>query len=169
MKVGHVLFSAVQFVFAALIILLGVFCIGLEHAVHFRIALARFIAETTASFSIIGALILGCGVLLLVGFYFMHRGAYYRLKMGKREHLVDPMVIRGYVEHYWKEVFPENDYSVDVNVSGGQKLEIYVELPLLSEDRQEQVLVKTEKELTEILQKHLGYKREFGLSVLIKS
>jgi hypothetical protein len=169
MKAGSLLFSAAQFVFASLVILLGGFFIGLQHAFHLRIAISHFFAESTTSFSLIGYLILGCGLLLLIGFYLMNRGVYYRIKMGMREHLVDSAVVRSYVDEYWKGVFPEHHYSVDVSVTSDQKLEIYVELPLLPEATQEAILVKTEEELSQILQKHIGYKKEFALSVLIKS
>ncbi len=168
MKAGNVLFSAVQFVFSVLVILLGVFFIGLQNAPHLRVVIARFFSETTAPFSLLGYLIIGCGILLLIGFYAMNKGVYYRVKMGKKELLIDPAVIRGYVEEYWSQTFPEHRLSVEVGVSKDQKLEMFVELPLLSSEKQEEVLEKAESELSRILQKHIGYRKEFALSVLIK-
>ncbi|MBS0605218.1 MAG: hypothetical protein JSS60_09330 [Verrucomicrobia bacterium] len=168
MKAGNLLFSAVQFVFAVLVILLGGFFIGLEHAPHLRFAIATYFSETAAPFSLIGYLILGCGVLLLVGFYTMNRGTYYRVKMGRKEMQVDPAVIRSYVDVYWKQAFPEHDLSVDVGVSSEQKLELFVELPLQDLEKQKVILEKAEIELGRILHKQIGYKKEFVLSVLIK-
>jgi hypothetical protein len=168
MKTGNLLFSAVQFVFALLVILIGAFFIGLQHAPHLRVAIARFFSESTASFSFIGYLVLGCGVLLMLGFYAMHRGAYYRVKMGKKNLLVDPAVIRGYVDKYWKQTFPDQHLAVDVAVATNQKLELFVEFPLLTKEQQQEILEKAEVELAQILRKHFGYQKEFALSIFIK-
>jgi hypothetical protein len=168
MKTGNLLFSAVQFVFAALVILLGVFFIGLQNASHLRYEIADFFAQSTANFTLLGALILGCGVLLLIGFYTMHRGHYYRVTMGPQETLVDPAVIRSYVQEYWRKQFPEQELSVDVVISKAQKMEIFLELPFLSGEKQQEVLEKAEKDLERMLQKQIGYKKEFVLSVLVK-
>lgn len=168
MKVGNLLFSAVQFVFAVLIILLGGFFIGLQYASHLRFAIARFFSAATVPFSLIGYLILTCGIFLLIGFYAMYRGVFYRVKMGSGELRIDPAIIKGYLGDYWKKTFPEHNLSVDVSMSKDQKLEMFIELPLLSEENREAVLEKAELELSSILQRHIGYKKDFALSVLIK-
>jgi hypothetical protein len=168
MKAGNLLFSAVQFVFAILIILLGAFFVGLQYAPHLRYIIANFFAQTAVDFSLIGYLILTCGVLLLVGFYAMYRGMYYRLKMGRNEFLVDPAVIRGYVREYWKTVFPEHELSVEIDLSKDQNIEMFVELPFLSPEKQQVILEKAENDLGQVLQKYLGYRREFLISILVK-
>ncbi len=167
MKAGNLLFSAVQFVFVVLVILLGGFFIGFQHAPHLRFLVSHFFSDPTVSFSLIGYFILGCGVFLLIGFCVMHGGIYYRVKMKGGDLLVDPVVIRSYVDEYWKNAFPDHDLSVEVSVSN-QALEMFVELPLLSEENQEAFLEKAEVELAQILQKRLGYYKEFSLSVLVK-
>ncbi len=168
MKSGNLLYSAAQFVFAVLIILLGGLFIGLQHASHLRLAIADFFSQSSASFSLIGYLIMGCGLLLLIGFYSMHRGFYYRLNMGQKETWIDPAVIRGHVKTYWKRTFPEDDLAVQVDLSKDQKIELFVEMPILSEEKQMQVLEQAEKELGMLLKKQLRYEKEFVLSVLIK-
>lgn len=168
MKTGNLLFSAVQFVFSALVMLLGVFFIGLQYASHLRISIARFFLESTLSFSVIGFLILGCGVLLLIGFYAMNRGGYYSVKMGKQKMVVDPTVIREYVANYWKEVFPEHRLAVEVGVTKDQKFELLVEFPSVPLENQESILEKAESDLTQILKKQIGYQKEFSVCVLVK-
>jgi hypothetical protein len=168
MKAGNLLFSAVQFVFAVLIILLGAFFVGLQYAPHLRYIIANFFSQTAVHFSLIGYPILACGTLLLVGFYIMYRGMYYRLKMGRNEFLVDPAVIQGYVGEYWKRVFPDHELSVEIDLSKDQNIEMFVELPLLSPEKQQAILENAENELGQILQKYLGYRREFLISILVK-
>jgi hypothetical protein len=169
MKTGNLLFSAVQFVFAMLIILIGIFFIGLQHAPHLRYAIADFFSQTSITrFSFIGYLILSCGILLLSGFYAMYRGIYYSIRMGRNGVFVDPLVIQQYVREYWKTVFPDYDLSIEVDLSKDQKIGMFVELPLLSPEKQQALLEKAENDLNQILQEHLGYRREFTLSVIVK-
>lgn len=168
MKVGNLLFSAVQFVFAVLIILLGGFFVGLQYASHLRFAIARFFSAAATPFSLIGYLILTCGFFLLIGFYAMYRGVFFRVKMGNGELRIDPIIIEGYLRDYWKKTFPEHKLSVDVSISKNQKVEIYIELPFLSEENQKAVLENAELEFSSILQRYIGYKKDFALSVLIK-
>ena len=164
MKTGNLLFSAVQFVFAALVVLLGGLFIGLEYAPHLRYYIADFF-QLTPHFSLIGYLVLGCGILLMIGFFGMHRGEYYQVKMGTE---VDPAVIQAYVQDYWARQFPEQDLSVQVGLSRHQKIEMLVELPSMPLENHTAILERTEQDLGQILKKRLGYQKEFAVSVLIK-
>jgi hypothetical protein len=168
MKSGNLLYSGVQFVFAVLIILLGGLFIGLQYAPQFRFSIADFFSQSTVHFSWIGYLVLGCGILLLLGFYAMHRGVYYRLNMGQKEAWIDSAVIRGYVTDYWKKIFPEYDLSVQTSLSKEQQIELFVEFPPMSEEKQLAILEQAEKDLAVILKKRLNYEKEFLLSILIK-
>jgi hypothetical protein len=168
MKTGNLLSSAVQFVFSVLVMLLGIFFIGLQYASHLRFTIARFFSETAVSFSLIGFLILGCGLLLLVGFYTMNRGGYYCVKMGNRQMGVDPAIVREYVADYWKGVFPNQRLDVEIVVSKEQKFEMFVEFPASSFETQEIVLEKAEGDLAQILKKKIGYQKEFSVCVLVK-
>lgn len=168
MKSSNLLYSAVQFVFSVLVILLGGLFIGLQYAPQLRFSIAHFFSQSTVHFSLIGYLVLGCGFLLLIGFYAMHRGVYYQLRMGQKETWIDPAVIRGHVKEYWKEVFPDHDLSVQIDLSKEQKIEIFVELPAVCEETQMATLEKAEKALAAILKKQLRYEKEFHLCILIK-
>ena len=168
MKTGNLLFSAVQFVFAMLIILLGVFFIGLQHASHLRCTIANFFSQSAIHFSFIGYLVLACGGLLLAGFYAMHRGVYYSIKMGRNEVLIDSAVIQAMVREYWKTIFPDQNLAIEIDLTKEQKVEMFVELPLLSENQQLAIFEKAEKDLSQILKKNLGYRGEFLIAILVK-
>ena len=98
----------------------------------------------------------------------MNRGVYLALTMGKGDCLVDPVLVRGYLEDFWKKKFPDQDLSVDVSVSKDQKLEVFVEMPAFSVDEPGAFLEKAEGELCRILQSRIGYTRDFQLSLLVK-
>jgi hypothetical protein len=83
--------------------------------------------------------------------------------------LVDSFVIQGIIREYWKKVFPDQNFVIDIDLSREQKIEMFIELPLLTSEKQQKILEKAEGELTQILQKHLGYRREFLISILLKN
>jgi hypothetical protein len=168
MKTGNLIFSAAQFLFAVLIMLLGGLFIGLQRASHLRFSIAEFFAQSTFQFSFIGYAFLGCGLLLLTVYYAMHRGVYYKLCMGKKEVWIDPTVIRSHVKEYWQRIFPNDDVAVEVDLSKEQQIELFVEFPPIPEEKQLAALKQAENELGAILKKQFGYEKEFLLSVLIK-
>lgn len=168
MRSGNLLFSAVQFFFAVLVILLGGLFIGLPYAPGIRFKIAEFFTHQTAPFSSIGYFTGGCGLLLLFGFCAMHRGTYYRLKMGQKETWIDLTLVQEYAQHYWKKTFPDQDVPIKISLAKGQKIEMFVEFPPMSADQQLASLEQAEIALAEILNKQLGYQKEFVLSVLVK-
>ncbi len=168
MKSGNLLFSAVQFIFSCAVFFLGVFFIALGSSSPLRSVIAKFFFETTASFFLIGYFILGFGILLLMGFYALHRGIYYSVLMGTNRLLIDPALVRDYVANYWGQVFPQQDLGVEVVVTKDQKFQMFVEMPLISSSQQEAILEKAEKDLGLILKKQIGYQREFSFLVIFK-
>jgi hypothetical protein len=168
MKASNLFFSAAQLFFVAVIIFLGVLFIRLHDAPHLRYIIANFISQASAGFFLIGYLLVACGLLLLLSFYAMHRGIYYNISMGRNEVFVDPMVIQGYVKEYCKTIFPDQDLPVEIGLCKNQKIEMFIELPFSSLEKQQLFLEKAENELSKTLQRHLGYRREFTLSIIIK-
>ncbi len=168
MRTGHLLFSAVQFVFTALVILLGVFCIGLENAQQMRLWLSHFFLDTSTPFALIGYAILGCGLLLFIGFYVMNQTAYFQIKMGKKHVLLDGALFQKYIAQYWFEKFSQKSLEVQAIIRSDQKLEILAQLPQVFTEEREALLEKVEEDLTEILRRKLGYRGEFLLNVILK-
>lgn len=164
MRTGNLFFSAVQFIFALLVFLVGAVLIGLQYAPLIRQRLAVFLTSPAANFSLFGALVALFGLLLLAGFYWMHRGTYYTVKMGRDSVDVDPAVIHGYASDYLKTLFPDNGLSLEVLVKRRQEIELHVQLPPLEE--QEAMLEQIEQGLSQVFEKHLGYFKKFSFCVL---
>jgi hypothetical protein len=98
----------------------------------------------------------------------MHRGVYFKLKMDWKSLQIDPAIIQAYVQAYWKQIFPEQNLSIEIRLTQDQQIEMFVELPLLPPDQHQVILEKAEEQLSQILSKQLGYRRDFLLSVLVK-
>jgi len=168
MRKGHLLFSAVQFIFALLVVLLGLFFVGLQEAPSLRYRLSLFFSSPSVSFSGVGYLILACGIFLLVGFCVMYKGRYYQIKMGGGRVHIDSELIQQQVSKYWSQLFPDQASEVKVQITQGQKLHIAFELFPMPEEEREALFVKVEQELGELLRSQLGYTQEFVVSVLLK-
>lgn len=168
MKSGNLLYSAAQFFFSVLILLLGAVLIGLEYAPHLRAQIAHFFLSSSHSFAFLGCVVLGCGLLLLIGFSRMHRGIYYTLAMGEKKTIVEHAVIQGYVAASLRELFPEQELHVDVSIAANGKIEVFAELPPLSLEEQQGLLEKVEKELATLFKKQLVYSKDFSFSVVFK-
>ncbi len=164
MRTGNLFFSAVQFIFALLVLLVGGVIVGLQYAPLLRERLAVFFTSPSVNFSLFGAFVALFGVLLLVGFYWMHRGTYYTVAMGRDSIDIDPAVIQGYASDYLKTLFPDSDLSLEVLVKRRQKIELHVQLPPLEE--QEAMLEQIEQGLSQVFEKHLGYFKKFSFCVL---
>ncbi len=168
MRKGKLLFSAVQFIFALLVILLGLFFVGLPEAPLLRYRLSLFFSNPTTSFAGVGYLILACGIFLLIGFCVMYKGRYYQLKMGSNRSSVDPAVIQQMVSRYCNQLFQGQDSGVQIRISSDEKLEIIFESLSVPLEEQEALFQKMEQGLSDLLYSKLGYRKEFLISVLMK-
>jgi hypothetical protein len=168
MKTSHLLFSAVQFLFTVLILLVGGFFIGLYYAPHLRFTIGQFFIEHGEIFIAIGLSVLGCGILLLLGFYAMNRGAYFRFAIPAKSALIEASVVRSYVNKYWAGQFPDSELQTDVLLHSNQKMEISLEMPPLKTQEHQAFLDKVEKDLRHLLSHSLGYDGDFLLTIIVK-
>ena len=166
MRKGNLLFSAVQLIFSLLIVLLGLFFIGLQEAPHLRYHLSLQLSDPSFSFSKVGYLILIAGLFLLIGFSAMYRGRYYRVRMGSNRTSVDPDLIRQAVHSYWVQHYPHKHNVIQVRVNRLQKLELIFEWEEMPFEEQEALLMRVEKDLAELFSSQFDYRRDFKLSVL---
>lgn len=168
MRKGNLLFSAVQFIFVVALFLLGGLFIGLHYAPHMRMSFANFITDQAVNLSFLGYLTISCALLLCIGFYVMHRGAYFRIKMDGGDVIIEPKLIEGLVQDYWKERFPEKEFKTEVILRGFEQIEVIAEMPQTELEAREVLLPEIEKELGALLSSHLGYRREWMMTLIIK-
>lgn len=166
MKSGQVLFATVQLLITAVVFCTGGLFLCLPFAPHVRFKLASLFSARDDLFLVLGSGLLGLGVILLIGFYFMNRHSYYQIELKHNKHAAaaDVEILRKLIAIYWKQSFPEKNLSSDVVVHG-KKIEVIVEVPPMSLDEQEELIEKVEKEIGELLEKQVGYEREFLFTV----
>ncbi len=188
MKTANLLFSAIEFLFVLLILLLGGFLIGLYYAPHLRFAIAQFFIEHNESLIPIGLCVLGCGLLLLIGFYSMNRAAYFRFSVPFKPKctpssesqksppspaqtsslLIESALIQKYIKIFWDEQFPHHHLKTEVILHSNETIEISLEMPpLLQNSDDRSFLEKIERDLSDLLTNTLGYQRDFFLTLFI--
>lgn len=167
MRSSHLLFSAVQFLFATLILLIGIFFIGMDYAPQVRFAIGQFFFYHS-SFVPIGLSILGCGTLLFFGFYAMNRGTYARLVIAASYSEIEAALLRSCVKKYWIDRFPGNALTSDVILHPNQKIEISLEMPGVEIPDPEHFFLTLESDLRTLFSQTFGHKGELLLTVLSK-
>lgn len=105
-----------------------------------------------------GIILIFFGILLFSFFYQMHKGRYYKIKLG----LIRENIIQGYVQNYWRGLFP-ND-SIKVILHSNQTIELVSNKVVTSSE----FLEKIKGELGKILADKIGYRAEITLTTLIK-
>jgi hypothetical protein len=167
MRSGHLLFSAIQFLFTTLILLIGAFFIGMDYAPQVRLAIGQFFFYHS-SFVPIGLCIFGCGILLFIGFYAMNRGSYTRLVIEASHSEIETTLLRSCVKKYWIDRFPGAALTADVLLHPNQKVEISLEMPSVAMPDPEHFFQTVESDLRTLFSQTFGHKGELLLTVLCK-
>lgn len=163
MRTGNLLMSAVHFLFAMAVLCASIFSLLLAYNPILR---ASFLSslEREVFFFILGLSGLILSLVLLVGFYFLYRRSYYRVKMGEHVLEMEPALINQYVTSFWKEHLPDYQITSEVLVHSHHKIEIMASLESPSELLM--VLEEIEEPLKRVLFKNIGYRDELVLTVL---
>lgn len=166
MNFKHAFFSAVHFFIVVFLFGAGIFFLGIPKAPKLRDFFVRLFSQEYELFTLIGASTLFLALILTLGFYAMHRGQFYKLKMTKHDAAINVSLIRNYVEKYWEMEFPKEKCTVEVFLTLKQEIHITAEMPHIPLKAQRKFLQKAEEELGEIFAKNLGYKQPFYFTVV---
>lgn len=142
----------------------GLCLVIMPYAEAFRYGIAEFFIARPAMLFSLGLVVLGSGVFLMLGFFFMHKKRYYKLRMqcGKTE--IEESIIKDYVKDYWESIFPGKPFELEVVLGRSQKIEIVTKLPQGKEDSKE-LFERIKSELGVLLARRLGYEKEFVLTI----
>jgi len=165
MRSSKAIFSAVQFLILVAFFSLGALFLGLYSLPQVKQNLVEWIIQENDNFLFLGQLILGTAFFLTLCFWAMNRQQLLRLQMKGTPFFVDEDLIRKIVAQFWKEEFPEEPKPKDVYLAR-QRIEI-VASPPKGENWVEE-LEQVEKRLAKKLSEHIGYEREFFVSLTTK-
>jgi len=129
MKPSAVFLSAFYFVHSLLLIMLGMFFIGLDKVPHVKHALGHFLDAHPAIFSLLGLGSISSGIVLFVVMFNLYKKIFYQVKMNPSSVSIDPVLIKGYVERSLKHIAPNPPLLCEVVITKDQRIEIIAKLP----------------------------------------
>ncbi len=131
---------------------------------HIRTALIVFLLENALIISIFSMAIFAIGIAIVVNVIQNARHSYYQVTAGRHLVSVDEDLIEKYINSYWIEFFPNVNIPNHVTLKNN-KIYIVADLPYYPSAEQKTLLAKIDKDISNILSKIFGYKREFSLQI----
>ena len=163
MRAGDLFFSAVQVLMIAGIFFCGGFLLAMGAIPELRFQATRVVLNPGIHFSMIGSMLVVFGVILSIVFYSMNRRRFYQVGMA----YIDPNVIRGYIENHLVGTSLDKGMVSDVRVHGNQMIEVIAQMGDLEPEQQKARLAEFEREVGELLNRKLGSRHEFLLTVVV--
>lgn len=154
----------VNSVIALFLFLLGTACLFYPWASEMQSHLIEFLISSTRLIFLFGI----CFILLAIGIasnvWFRTKQSYYRMKVEPLPVTIDENVILGYLNAYWKQLFPESDIPCKITLN---RNELYIEadLPFVGDAAKNDIIDRIEDDLKNIFLKTVGYKDPFYLTL----
>lgn len=168
MRTSSVLLSAFHFIMASLLLMAGILSLGIGKVPHMKMMFWKFLESNPSLFSVLGTSLIAVGSLLFVIMFTLYKKVFYQVKMSSPDVQVNPRLIEAYVKGCIKEVFPQSPTYCEVVVRKDQTLEILTKLSSMSVEEHEKALSLLEKKIGDLLQKKVGYQKEFYLTVSVE-
>lgn len=151
------LFTVFSFFAAAL------FVMAVRYLPNVRMRIVDFLIVDFERCSLIGFMLLLAAAILLLSFYLLEKGSFLVIRMGLS---IDLKLVKSAVEECFSRQLCRKVSLLDVELADEMKLEMKVAIQ--SEEKEEDLLQQTEKELAFMLAKRFGYQKSFALIVAQK-
>lgn len=152
--------TLVSIVLGLLIALAGIFGLIWPLVPRFRSGFIYWLDSGTWTIPLLGLGLFLLGCLLVAGALIQNRRHYYHVRMGDRTVQVDESVIEGYLDEYWRTLFPESQVTNRIRIKR-EKIYITSDLPHLPFRQQKELLGRIDTDLSEIFSRVLDYRKEF--------
>lgn len=149
----------------------GLFLVGLPHLAKARIALIDLLTNRIEECAWMGVWFLVASMLLLLGFYAVHRGRYLVFRGSKnvdRGSLrADVRVIHQTVEDLFAKEFSKKIFLKEIEISLKSSLELKVKLAPTDPSSRKELFDQVERALTLLFKEQFDYVKPFHLIVAI--
>lgn len=157
-------YSLMSIVIALFFMMIGIVAAIIPWSDTIRNLLIQFLNENTIAISLFGLAFLLIGSALLAYNLQNTKRHYYYIRSGNDSISVDLGIIDQTLAAYWKNTFPKLDIPCHTYLKDN-KIYITADLPYSAPDDQRKILKKIENEIGQLLERTLGYKDEFNLSI----
>lgn len=135
---------------------------------HIRTTLIIFMLDNSLLISIFSMGLFAIGIAIVIFVIQSTRHRYYRIPAGRHLTTVDEGLIEGYMNSYWRELFPKLDIPSHVTLKNN-RIFVTADLPYFPSEEQKTLLGKIDTDVSNILSKIFGYNREFSLQISFRS
>lgn len=145
------------------LVFLGVFLLLTPFIPIFAHATVELIVSHLRIVSLVGLFFFCMGVFFLMLCAFLSRRRYLLLQMGGAA--VEDCLIQQLAKQGLVKLFPNQPITCDVVIHKRQKVEIFANIPYVSEEKQKQTFEQIEAHLTTVLRRQCQLKKEFIFNV----
>lgn len=163
----HTFFRIISIIIAASFLLLGIVGMLMPWIAIIRTEIIRFILEDSITIFLFGFALFIAGLLILINILLNTRRRYYFIRGGKKSIVLDEAVINGYLNTYWKELFPQEEIPHRTIIKNN-RLYLFVDLPFIPESQQKTFTQRIQQDVEELLDTNLGYSHSFYMTVSFK-
>lgn len=165
---SHLIYSFISFIVAIFFIMSGVIGTLIPWFPQVRTDVIVFILENSIAIFLFGFCLIVIGMAMVINIVIGSRRRYYHIRSGKNLTSVNQALIEGYLNAYWKNMFP--GYEVPNRLSlMNNSIHIAADLPYVAPSQQQVLLDRIKHELHDILNRVLGYRNEFRLNLSFQS
>lgn len=163
MRSTTLFYSAMNFLIACFFVLFGLLALILPWVAVLRRSFIDLLASNPLTMTVIGIGFVAVGAMMLISICGKQR-EYYHVKTGDRAVMVADSLLNDYVNNFWEQQFPNQEFVSNVTVKSN-RIHIVADLPPLPFDEQRPFLKKAEELLGQLLADKVGYHRGFSLSI----
>ncbi len=164
MNLSKLLYSFTTLIVGVFFVLLGTIGVLTLWFQQVQEEVVRFIQQNTLFISLFSLSILLIGVGIIVQVILSTRHQHYKILGGKNLATVDEDVLQGYLDSYWKELFPKKGVPNRVYLKNN-RIYISADLPYFPSEEQKTLLTKVDKDISKVLGTIFGYNQEFSLQI----
>ncbi|MDF2549858.1 MAG: hypothetical protein K0S07_925 [Chlamydiales bacterium] len=168
MRSSNLLLTVFSAIFAAFLLMVGIFFAILPWWTSFRLAFISFIENQVLVLQMIGLGLFAMGSSLLYTFLVAQKRRYYHVRSATGSVDIDEAVIQAYVDNYWKGAFPNEHISSSISIRK-EEISISADLPQVPFEQQRDLLYKIEGDLKDLFYRTLNYKHPLTLSLSFPS
>ena len=161
---NQLLQSLISSVTAFFFLLLGLMSVLIAMIPGMRLAITQFIMADTFFLPFFGLTLTSMGGGLLIRVFHQLQRQTYQIKGGSYLTEVDAEVIQSYINEYWKELLPNHEISSHISIKENRVI-IEADFPFMDSLEQKQILESVQKDLDENLNRFLGYRDEYLLTI----
>lgn len=160
----NIFYSLITLVVALFFIVLGVMSMILLFSPYVRSTLVQFILENSVMLFLFGFSFLVIGVAIVTHIILGAKKKHYYIKSNNHSIYINEDIFQQYLNDYWKQLFPNQDIPNQV-ILKKDKVQITAELPFVPIPEQKKVITRIERDLSELFNRLIGYRKEYILSL----